>query len=286
MLYTTLALLDMSDECIGVLQLIGFIIEQFKILYTSLWNFDLSRLEIVNTAITSAAVSLTTLFFTMEAFSQMAQFRFERIEDAIRLGLKFVVAKVIIENTSNIIGGIYQFLGKSLGSANMVMAMNKLQTTIEGYFDMSRYLSDAVNTPLGVGTVFLYLFLILYVLVTFIMFTLVTVQIVGVIFEILAHQAVGPIAISTLCNDTARSTGISFIKSYAAACLQFTVIGAMFNAFAGLLETMSNWSLGENIVNAGMFAGFFTALMPLICMIVLCVSIGKAGEMTKRMFGA
>ncbi len=114
------------------------------------------------------------------------------------------------------------------------------------------------------------------------MLIMLTIEILGIVFEIGIHMAVGPIALSTLCNSTFRSTGLSFIKSYTAVCLQTTVIGAICKVYT---KFATNLNL-TNITATGMAANMVAYCMPLLGLAVLCVTIKKSSDITKRMFGA
>lgn len=251
-------------------------VTSFKILIIKiLQNNSISESDVVTSAVTSAGVSLTTLFLLMEFFSQMTSKWFERMEDAIQLGIKMIVAKIIIENSSTIVGGISGYF-KDLGTANIESGFDSITSNI---IDLT-VPGDA--GPFGIGYILLTLFLYIIWAVVIIMLIMLTIEILGIVFEIGIHMAVGPIALSTLCNSTFRSTGLSFIKSYTAVCLQTTVIGAICKVYT---KFATNLNL-TNITATGMAANMVAYCMPLLGLAVLCVTIKKSSDITKRMFGA
>ena len=231
-------------------------------------------------AVTSVGVSLTTLFFTMEMFSQVAQFRMERIEDAIRIGMRFVVAKVIIENTAGISKGIYGMF--------RIVTGNTIWDACNSISGAVKEVTIGANSGGFLGTAYLLLFLaaagIACMFVA--MFAKIAINFIGIAFEIGVHQALAPIALSTLCNDITRPTGIAFIKSYAASCLQITVMAAIFRVFTDLVVKLSSLSLETAAAGLGIFAPLVSFIAPLICTIALSKAVKLAGDMTKRMFGA
>ena len=123
-----------------------------------------------------------------------------------------------------------------------------------------------------------------------VMFVKIAINFIGIAFEIGIHQALAPIALSTLCNDMTRPTGIAFIKSYAASCLQIAVMAAIFKVYADLMVQLSNLNLlkalGEASIDLGIFSSVVSFITPLICTIALSKAVKLAGDMTKRMFGA
>lgn len=234
-------------------------------------------------AVTSVGVSLTALFFCLEMFSQVAQFRMERIEDAIRLAMRFIVAKIIIENTNGISNGIYSIF-RIASSGSIIDACDSITNSI-GTVAFDRY---AATDNFGISIIICFLGVIILSSVFVFTFFKIALTIVGIAFEIGVHQAVAPIALSTLCNDLARPTGIAFIKSYAAACLQIVVIASMFKVFGGIFQKLSlaGINLTNGAVALGLFAPLIRFISPLVCLIALSKAIKIASDLTKRMFGA
>lgn len=274
------------NNAIQYVELIDMIILVFKDIIDSLLNFTLPDQSI--DAVESVAVSLTGLFLAMEMITHLSSMRMEgRIEDALQLGIKLVVAKIIIENTHVIMGGLYDLfngLGLSAIGNGFEAVRNAMPGSLETYVDNNKGM-------IGEGWILICLVLFIVSIVTAGMLFMVTIQIVGIIFEIAIHQAVGAIALSTLCNSTMRSTGLSFIKSYSAVCLQTTVIGAIFKVFGTIsnqliINTGEGSTIRTSIENAGAFGAIFMYLTPIFMMIILGVTVNKSGEITKRMFGA
>lgn len=261
----------------SMLNTIKSLVLSFSEVYGNIIDVDISTAGIDMTGITAVGVALTSLFLLMEFFSQITSKWFERIEDAIQLGIKMIVAKIIIENSSSITGGIYSYfkpLGFNSISSGLTQISSQLSSisgfdTMEGGFMGIAYLGMAVV-------------LAIILVVVFVILMLLAVEMVGIAFEIGIHQAVGPIALSTLCNTTFRSTGLSFIKSYSAVCLQTMVIGSIFKIY-----TVIEPELALNLTDDGGFISWlFGFSMPIFGLIVLCVTVKKSSDITKRMFGA
>ena len=233
----------------------------------------------ISTAINSVAISLTSLFFVLEAFSQMSQFRFERIEDAIRLGIKFIVMKIIVENTDTIIDGIYGIMSKPYNNTAINTSLNAMADELANAINLN---ITATGIAGAVVSIFAFLLGALSVIVLVILMFIITIQIVGVVFEMVIMSTLGPIALSTLCNDLARSTGIGFIKNFAACVLQLTTIIICFAAFSVVIPIASNASL-----LGGSVAAWITALIsPILCMVCLSTAISKSGDITRRIVGS
>jgi hypothetical protein len=102
-------------------------------------------------------------------------------------------------------------------------------------------------------------------------------------------MCVAPIALSTLVNDTTRSTGISFIKSYSAVCLQLTLISVCINVYSAIataLNAQIEALFGDSLIAVNIFGQLINALVPLLLFVCLSTAIKKSGDITKRMLGA
>lgn len=253
----------------------------FKGIINALFGINISSSDILEDAVTTAGVSLSTLFLLMEFISQIASKWIERIEDAIQLGIKVIVAKIIIENSTSITSGIVGYF-KSLGSASLDNGFDAILSSLPIGILPSK------AGPFGLGYVAVMIGLLILIIVAIAVLSMVAIEVAGIVFEIGIHMAVGPIALSTLCNSTFRSTGLSYIKSLSAVCLQTTVIGAICKVYTAVLPQLTSVNLGAEILNGGggtLGAIVFGYASPLLGLVVFCVTIKKSSDITKRMFG-
>lgn len=265
----------------GMLNGLAGTVNAFNGIIKALFNIPISN-DVLSDAVTAAGVSLTSLFLCMEFFSQITQKWFERMEDAIQLGIKLVVAKIIIENSTSITGGIVSYF-RSLGSASLDSGLSAISSSLTAGGLPSK------AGPFGLGYIAVMIGLLILIILAVIVLSMVAIEVAGIVFEIGIHMAVGPIALSTLCNSTFRSTGLSYIKSLSAVCLQTTVIGAICKVYTAVLPQLTSVDLGAEIFNGGggtLGALVFGYASPLLGLVVFCVTIKKSSDITKRMFGA
>ena len=233
---------------------------------------------------TAFGQTLTALFFIMQAFEQMTDFRFDRIEDAIKIALKYVMAKVIIENSSGIVGAIYNGIFKQYGLSLLVEEMDTFQNSLNIITANDSSLDPGL---LGINYLLsgFLMFGVWIILITMLVKMAATVA--GILFEIAMHKVVAPIALSTLCNDTAKNCGISFIKSYAAVCLQACIIAICFNLYPSIAATINTRTFLAGVNGTGsVIEVISSAICPIVSMIILSTTVTKSGDITKRMLGA
>ncbi len=228
---------------------------------------------------TAAGTALMALFFCMEAFTYCAAIDFNGgIEGALRIAMKLVVSEIIIQNTGNIVGAISE-LFRSVS----VTSYRDTFSGIGNAFAVAATAGDIEGGALDINYICMSFLLLIVAVILFILFTMIVITMLGVVFETGILVAISPVALSTLVNSQARSTGISFIKNFAAVSMQWGVLSVCFIAYnqisTGLTLSFAN-SSGD---------GFLSYVMryatPLLCVIMLTVTVSKASEITKRALG-
>jgi len=234
--------------------------------------------------------SLAVLFIMIEILTTMVGFRFERVEEAVSLGLKFIVCKVVIENTDPIAQTIY-----SVFFANGFKGISK--EAVDYYSKTNSIISFSTSSStdggiLGIGFLVMAIvnLIVIFILGAFIL--KIIAHLVGIIFELAIHQVMAPIALSTLCNSNARSTGITWIKSYSAVCLQATIMSICFRINSFVMDKMTDvfnavfTSTLNDEISGNLLGIAFNSVIPIFGMMLLTAALDKSGDITKRMLGA
>ena len=104
----------------------------------------------------------------------------------------------------------------------------------------------------------------------FVMYSLIVVSMLGVVFETAILTAISPVALSTLVNSQARSTGISFIKNFAAVSMQWGVLAICFEAF-NTISTGLTLDFASGLAGDGLLANIMQYATPVLCVIMLAI---------------
>jgi len=126
--------------------------------------------------------------------------------------------------------------------------------------------------------------LLILIILMFVMYSLIVVTMLGVVFETAILTAISPVALSTLVNSQARSTGISFIKNFAAVSMQWGVLAICFEAFNAISNNLT-LDFSSGLTNEGLLMHIMQYATPVLCVIMLAVTVAKASEITKRALG-
>lgn len=226
----------------------------------------------------AAGTALLTLFFAMEAFTYCANIDFHGgIEGAIRIAMKLVVSALIVQNVDNIVGAVSGLLKQNVDFSSSF-------SNISSSFAAAATANTIDPGTLDINYICMSFILLILIILMFVMYSLIVVSMLGVVFETAILTAISPVALSTLVNSQARSTGISFIKNFAAVSMQWGVLAICFEAF-NTISTSLTLDFASGLAGDGLLANIMQYATPVLCVIMLAVTVSKASEITKRALG-
>ncbi len=226
----------------------------------------------------AAGTALLTLFFAMEAFTYCANIDFHGgIEGAIRIAMKLVVSAFIVQNVDNIVGAVSGLLKQTVDFSSAF-------SNISSSFAAAATANTIDPGTLNINYICMSFILLILIILMFVMYSLIVVSMLGVVFETAILTAISPVALSTLVNSQARSTGISFIKNFAAVSMQWGVLAICFEAF-NTISTSLTLDFASGLAGDGLLANIMQYATPVLCVIMLAVTVSKASEITKRALG-
>lgn len=233
----------------------------------SISPFD-SSIRVIDSAMTAVegvALVLVSMFFAIQLCNDAMLLKIQSYEQVFKLFFKFVMAKVIVQNARglmSIIFNSFNSLADSLGEMNYGFLSN---------FDTSALLEQ----PADAGFLNLnYLVQYLEVMPTYLILMgacwVINLILIGRLFEIVVYTVISPIPLATFAGEGWHDSAKSFIKSYAAVCLQGLVVVVMFYAFSQIADLMG----GTNQIGITI-----TALS-------LALGVAKSGQWARQAVGA
>lgn len=179
-----------------------------------------SVITTINGAVQAIGLALLVLFFVvgvMRTCGSLAETK--RPETALKLFVRFAVAKGVVTYGMelmlalfNIVQGVISTImtAAGFGSAGQTVLPTEIVTAVEdcGFFE---------SIPLWAVT------LIGSLLVTVLSFVMIM-TVYGRFFKLYLYTALAPVPLSTFAGEPTQSVGVSFIKSYAAVCLEGAII--------------------------------------------------------------
>ncbi len=217
----------------------------------------------IHGALQAVAYALLVLFFVVGVVKTCGSFvEVKKPEHALKLFVRFAIAKGVISHglelmmalfniVQGVIGTIMRTAG--FGAAQQTVLPNEIVEAVEdcGFFE---------SIPLWAVTLIGGLFI---TVLSFIMIM----SVYGRFFRLYLYTAIAPIPLSTFAGEPSQNVGKSFIKSYAAVCLEGAIIVLaciIFSLFAasppavdpGVAAVTMVWSyIGELIFNMLVLVG-------------------------------
>ena len=231
--------------------------EQFK--GGTIWNV----VKDIHGAVQAIGLGLLVLFFVVGVMKTCGSFaEVKKPEVALKLFIRFAIAKGVVTYglelmiaLFNIVQGLISSImtAAGMGTATRTVLPSTIVTAIEdcGFFE---------SIPLWAVTLIGGLFI---TILSFIMIL----TVYGRFFKLYIYTAIAPVPLSTFAGEPSQQVGKSFIKSYAAVCLEGAVIVLaciIFSLFAASPPTVDTnaaavsmvWSyIGELIFNLLVLVG-------------------------------
>ena len=231
--------------------------EQFK--GGTIWNV----VKDIHGAVQAIGLGLLVLFFVVGVMKTCGSFaEVKKPEVALKLFIRFAIAKGVVTYglelmiaLFNIVQGLISSImtAAGMGTATRTVLPSTIVTAIEdcGFFE---------SIPLWAVTLIGGLFI---TILSFIMIL----TVYGRFFKLYIYTAIAPVPLATFAGEPSQQVGKSFIKSYAAVCLEGAIIVLaciIFSLFAASPPTVDPnaaavsmvWSyIGELIFNLLVLVG-------------------------------
>lgn len=246
-----------NDKLAEIWQLITMSPSAFK--GGAIWEIVLN----VHGALQAIGYALLVLFFTMGVMKTCGSFaELKRPEQAIKLFIRFAIAKGVISYgmdlmlaLMNIVQGITGTIMNSsgFGTPQGTTLPSEIVTAVEA---CSFFESIPLWAVTLIGSLFIWVLSFVMILTVY-----------GRFFRLYMYTAIAPIPLSSFAGEPTQSIGISFIKSYAAVCLEGAAIVMsciIFSVFAASPPVVDSsaaaasmiWSyIGEVIFNMLVLVG-------------------------------
>lgn len=245
--------------------------EEFK--DGTIWNV----ITDIHGALQAIGYSLLVLFFVVGVMKTCGNFaELKRPETAVKMFIRFILAKASISYGLELMMTLF---GIVQGIAAKIMATSGLASVTETVLPKSiiKAIEDSgfwESVPLWAVTLIGSLFI---TVLSFIMIM----TVYGRFFKVYLYTAIAPIPLSAFAGEPSSSVGKSFIKSYAAVCLEgaIIVLGCIiFSLFASSPPVVDETAAAVNQVWSYVGELIFN-------MIVLVGTVKMSDRVVKEMMG-
>lgn len=251
------ALNTWNEKLAEIWQIITQSPENFK--GGGIWNVIVT----IHGALQAIGYALLVLFFVVGVVKTCGSFTdVKRPEHAVKIFIRFAIAKGVVTYGLELMMALFQIVqgvtstimnSAGFGATQETVLPQEIVTAVEdsGFFE---------SIPLWAVTLIGSLFI---TVLSFIMIM----SVYGRFFRLYLYTAIAPVPLSTFAGEPSQSVGISFLKSYAAVCLEGAIIVLaciIFSLFAAsppvadpdaAAVTMVWGYIGELIFNMLVLAG-------------------------------
>lgn len=239
----------------------------------AIWNVVVD----IHGVLQAIGYALLVLFFVIGMVKTCGSFaEVKKPEHAVKLFIRFALAKGVITYGMelmlallNIIQGVISSImnAAGFGSPQDTVLPAEIVTTIEdcGFFE---------SIPLWAVTLIggLFIWVLSFVMIL---------SVYGRFFKMYMYTAIAPIPLSTFAGEPSQNVGKSFLKSYAAVCLEGAIIVLaciIFSVFAASPPTID-----PNAAAASMVWSYIGELI--FNMLILVGSVKMADRIVREMMG-
>ena len=181
-----------------------------------IWNVIVD----IHGAVQAIGLALLVLFFVVGVMKTCGSFaELKKPEHAVKVFIRFALAKGVVTYGLELMMALFKIVqglistimtASGLGTSNQTVLPQSIVTAVEdcGFFE---------SIPLWAVTLIGGLFI---TVLSFIMIM----SVYGRFFKLYLYTAIAPVPLSTFAGEPTQNVGKSFIKSYAAVCLEGAII--------------------------------------------------------------
>ena len=265
------ALNSWNEKMSEIWQLVTQSPEDFK--GGSIWSVIVN----IHGAVKAIGLALLVLFFVVGVMKTCGSFaELKKPEHAIKLFVRFAIAKGVVTYGLELMMALFKIVqglistimnASGLGTADQTVLPAEMVTAIEncGFFE---------SVPLWAVT------LIGSLVITVLSFIMIM-SVYGRFFKLYLYTALAPVPLSTFAGEPTQNVGKSFIKSYAAVCLEGAVIilaCVIFSLFAS-----SPPEIDPNAAPVSMVWSYIAELI--FNMLILIGAVKMADKIVHEMLG-
>jgi hypothetical protein len=209
------------------------------------------------------ALALLVLFFAISIIKTCTSFNdIKKPEHALKLFIRFALAKVVVTYGMDLMLAVFKI---SQGMVSKIMSIANISGSTNAV--LPNTIVEAIEDVGFISSIPLWAITLIGSLVVTVLSIIMIMTVYGRFFKLYLYTAIAPIPLSTFAGETTQQVGKSFLKSYAAVCLEGAIIVLsciIFSAFASsppIIDVTASansqvWTyLGELIFNILVLVG-------------------------------
>ena len=232
-----------------------------------IWNMVVS----INGALKAIGFALLVLFFVVGVMKTCGSFaEVKRPEHAAKLFIRFILAKAVVGYGLDLMMALFRIVQGVISTT-----MNTAGLTTQAAVTMPEEMTAAIQALTFWQSIPAWAVSLIGSLVIVVLSFVMIVSVYGRFFKLYLYTAIAPIPLSSFAGEPSANIGKSFLKSYAAVCLEGGIIFSVFVSSQPVVDASSSpvtmvWAyMGELIFN----------------LLVLTGAVKMADRVVREMFG-
>lgn len=238
-----------------------------------IWNVIVS----INGALKAIGYALLVLFFVVGVVKTCGSFsEIKKPEHALKLFVRFVLAKTIVGYGLDLMMALFRIVQGVISTA-----MNTAGVAAQTAVTMPAEMEEAIRELTFWESVPVWAVSLIGSLVIIVLSFVMIMSVYGRFFKLYMYTAIAPIPLSAFAGEPSANIGKSFLKSYAAVCLEGAIIVLaciIFSVFAASPPVVTEDATPVTMVWSYMGELIFNLL-------VLTGAVKMADRVTREMFG-
>lgn len=238
-----------------------------------IWNVIVS----INGALKAIGYALLVLFFVVGVVKTCGSFsEIKKPEHALKLFVRFVLAKTIVGYGLDLMMALFRIVQGVISTA-----MNTAGVAAQTAVTMPAEMEEAIRELTFWESVPAWAVSLIGSLVIIVLSFVMIMSVYGRFFKLYMYTAIAPIPLSAFAGEPSANIGKSFLKSYAAVCLEGAIIVLaciIFSVFAASPPVVTEDATPVTMVWSYMGELIFNLL-------VLTGAVKMADRVVREMFG-
>ena len=231
----------------------------------------------IHGALQAIAYALLVLFFVVGVIKTCGSFaELKKPEHALKLFIRFVLAKAVITHGLELLLSFFTIIQGVTGSIMTTAGFDKITKT---------KLPDEVITAIEETGFFesipLWAITLIGGLLIWVLAFVMILNVYGRFFKLYMYTAIAPIPLSTFAGEPSQNIGKSFLKSYAAVCLEGAII--VLSCIIFTVIARANPSFDNELSAAAMVWDYIGQVV--FNMLILVGTIKMSDRVVKEMMG-
>ncbi len=220
------ALTTWNDKLAEIWQLVTLSPESFR--GGAVWAVAVN----IHGALQAVGYALLVLFFVMGVMKSCGSFaELKRPELALKVFVRFALAKAAVSYGMELMLALLSIIQGIVGTIMSAAGFGGAETSA-----LPAEIITAVEDCTFFESIPLWAVALIGSLIIWVLAFVMILSVYGRFFKIFMYTAIAPLPLACFAGEPSQSVGISFLKSYAAVCLEGAVIVlacVVFSAFAG-----------------------------------------------------